>query len=60
MDLDQLVSKEAMMLILIESCNSFLASIHLRHLLIMLVNSLDPDQDLLNIGPDLDPNHLTL
>ena len=29
-------------------------------LLITYANSLDPDQDRHNVGPDLDPNHLTL
>ena len=29
-------------------------------LLITFANSLDPDQDQQNIGPDLDPNSLTL
>ena len=29
-------------------------------LLIIFVNSLDPDQDRPNVGPDLDPNYLTL
>ena len=35
--------------------NSFLASINFCCLLITFANSLDP-----NIGPDMDPNHLTL
>ena len=39
---------------------SFLASGHFCHLLITFANSLDPDQDQQNVGPDLDPNHLTL
>ena len=30
------------------------------HLLITFANSLDPDQDQQNVGPDLDPNYLTL
>ena len=30
------------------------------HLLITFANSLDPDQDRLNVSPDLDPNCLTL
>ena len=30
------------------------------HLLITFANSLDPDQDRQNVGPDLDPNCLTL
>ena len=29
-------------------------------LLITFATSLDPDQDRQNVGPDLDPNHLTL
>ena len=29
-------------------------------LLMSFLNSLDPDQDQLNVGPDLDPNHSTL
>ena len=29
-------------------------------LLIIFANSLDPDQDRQTVGPDLDPNHLTL
>ena len=29
-------------------------------LLITFANGLDPDQDRQNVGPDLDPNHLTL
>ena len=29
-------------------------------LLITLTNSLDPDQDLKNVGPDMDTNRLTL
>ena len=29
-------------------------------LLITFSNNLDPDQDLHNVGPDLDPNRLTL
>ena len=40
--------------------NSFLASNNLSHLLKTFVNSLDPVQDRQNVGPDLDPNHLTL
>ena len=34
--------------------NSFLC-----HLLITFANSLGPDQDRQNVGPDLDPNRLT-
>ena len=40
--------------------NFFLASCKLCHLLITFVNSLDPDQDQHHVGPDLDPNHLTI
>ena len=40
--------------------NSFLASGKFCYLLISLTNSLDPDQDRQNVGPDLDPNCLTL
>ena len=39
---------------------SFLASGDVCRLLITFANSLDPDQDRQNVGPDLDPNHLTL
>ena len=38
---------------LAEWFNYFLASLHFCHLLITLANSLDPGQDLQNIGPDL-------
>ena len=41
----------------IKSVNSFLAGGDFCHLLITLASSLDPDQ---NVGPDLDPNCLTL
>ena len=40
--------------------NSFLASGKFCQLLITFVNSLDPDQDWHHVGPDLNPNHLTL
>ena len=40
--------------------NSFLASGYLCYLLITFANSLDPDQDRQNVGPDLNPNGLTL
>ena len=40
--------------------NSFPASGDLRSLLITFANSLDPDQARQNVGPDLDPNCLTL
>ena len=39
---------------------SFPASGDFCHLLIIFANSLDPDQDRQNVGPDLDPNRLTL
>ena len=41
------------------SVNSFLANGDFCHWLIGYANSLDPDQDGQNIGPDLDPNRLT-
>ena len=40
--------------------NYFLASGDFFHLLITFANSLDPDQDRQNVGPDLDTNRLTL
>ena len=41
--------------------NPFLATKgHYCRLLITFANSLGPDQDLQNVGPDLEPNHLTL
>ena len=46
-------------IILITIFISFLASSKLYHLLITFVNTLDPDQDRQNVGPDLDPNCLT-
>ena len=39
---------------------SFLASSDFCHLLVKFANSLDPDQDRHNVGPDLDPNCLAL
>ena len=39
--------------------NSFLASDGFCFLLITFANNLNPDQDWQNVGPDLDPNHLT-
>ena len=39
---------------------SFLASGDFYRLLIAFANRLDTDQDRQNVGPDLDPNHLTL
>ena len=38
----------------------FLASSDFCRLLIAFVNSLEPDQDPQNVGPDLDPSCLTL
>ena len=40
--------------------NSFLARGDFHHWLITFTNSLDPDQDRQNVGPDLDPTCLTL
>ena len=40
--------------------NSFLDSGDFCCLLINFANSLDPDQDQQEVGPDLDPKHLTL
>ena len=40
--------------------NSFLASGKFCSLLIIFTNSLEPDQDRQNVGPDLNPNCLTL
>ena len=45
---------------MMENLNSFLASRDLCHWLITFANSLDPDQDRQNVGPDLDSNRLTL
>ena len=42
------------------SVNSFPASGDFCHLLITYANSLDPDQAQQSIGPDLDPNCLTV
>ena len=42
------------------SVNSFPTSSNFCYLLIIFVNSLDPDQTRQNVGPDLDPNYLTL
>ena len=39
---------------------SFLGSGDFCRLLITFANGLDPDQDRHNVGPDLDPNRLTL
>ena len=48
--------------VILSSCtfNSFFASNNFCRLLITFANSLDPDQDQHLIGPDLDPNSLTL
>ena len=40
--------------------NFFLASRNFCCLLITFANRLGPDQDRQNVGPDLDPNRLTL
>ena len=40
--------------------NSLLACDDFCRVLIIFAKSLDPDQDRHNVGPDLDPNHLTL
>ena len=40
--------------------NSFLDSDDFCLLLINFANSFDPDQDSQNVGPELDPNGLTL
>ena len=40
--------------------NSFLAGSDFCHLVITFANSLDPDQDQLNVGPDLGPNYFIL
>ena len=45
---------------IVERINSFLASDDLFRLLMIFANSLGPDQDRQNVGPDLDPNRLTL
>ena len=39
---------------------SFIASSNFCHLLITFANSYDPDQGRHDVGPDLDPNCLTL
>ena len=40
--------------------NIFFASSNFCRLLITFANSLDPDQDRKNVGPDLNPNSFTL
>ena len=53
-------SCEILDLVLLDSCvgkfNSSLASGNLCRPLVTFANSLDPDQDRQNVGPDLDPN----
>ena len=49
-----------LILMLVESFHSYLASGYFCRLLITFTNSLDPDQERQNVCPDLDPNHLTL
>ena len=41
-------------------CAKLTSSVDFCHLLITFANSLDPDQDQQNIGPDLVPNCLAL
>ena len=45
---------------MIHVLNSFIFSSNFPHLLITFANSFDPDQDRQIVGPDLDPNCLTL
>ena len=45
---------------LISAGHSFLASVDFYRLLITLAYGLEPDQDRLNVGPDLDPKRLTI
>ena len=47
-------------IILWHRINALPASGELCRLLMNFANSLDPDQDRHNVGPDLDPNRLTL
>ena len=48
-------------IIFLHECDiSFQASSDFCHLLITYANSLDPDQDRQNVGPDPDQNRLTL
>ena len=49
----------ASFIISVGACTSFYASGDFCRLVITFANSLDPDQDRLNVGPDLDPNRLT-
>ena len=46
--------------ITMQRVSSFHASCDFCHLLLTFTNCLDPDQDRQNVGPDLDPNRLTL
>ena len=46
--------------IYIDPLNSFLVRGDFCCLLIIFANSLDPDQNQHNVGPDLNPNRLTL
>ena len=41
------------------TCDFATCSVKFGRLLITFANSLDPDQDRQNVGPDLDPNRLT-
>ena len=52
--------KKKKVVILTEQFNSFPACGDFCRLLITFANSLDPDQAWQNVGPDLDPNCLTL
>ena len=51
------ISKDYQLLLLF---NSSLAISDFCHLLIPFSNRLDPDQDRLKVGPNLDPDRLTL
>ena len=44
----------------VSKINTFFDSGHFCRLLIIFANSFDPGQDRHNVGPDLDPNRLTL
>ena len=64
-DLDLLCFQREYRILIIIICivclfHSFLASDDFCHLLITFANSLDPDQNQQSVGPDLDPNPLTL
>ena len=45
---------------ILQIINSLLARGDLFQLPITFANNLNPDQDRQNVGPDLDPNHLSL